>query len=159
MKSSANGIKTKTIGLSITFLAAQSIPLPTDTKSVKGFNPYVKVELHVDGSTHHREGHVLDEANSGEAQYKIKTKTRKGCNVDFMAEKVEFPLVRGVVDELCFVRFTVRDDEIGRDSLAAWACVRLDRLGNGYRFVHLTDTRGKLTDGVILIKVEKSIMT
>ena len=61
------------------------------------------------------------------------------------------------MDELTFVRFTVRDDEtLGRDDLAAWACVRLDRLGVGYRFVHLIDLNGKLTDGAILVKVEKT---
>jgi hypothetical protein len=56
------------------------------------------------------------------------------------------------------VRFTVRDDELGRDDLAAWACVRLDRLGQGYRFIHLVDARGRLTDGTILVKVEKSLV-
>jgi hypothetical protein len=56
------------------------------------------------------------------------------------------------------VRFTVRDDEIGRDDLAAWACVRLDRLGEGYRFVHLLDSEGRLTEGVVLVKVEKKLV-
>jgi phosphatidylinositol phospholipase C, delta len=62
------------------------------------------------------------------------------------------------MDELTFVRFTVRDDEIGRDDLAAWACVRLDRLGDGYRFVHLLDANARLTEGVILLKVEKQFV-
>lgn len=56
------------------------------------------------------------------------------------------------------MRFTIRDDEIGRDDLAAWACIRLDRLGQGYRFVHLRNTRGEATDGVILVKVEKLVV-
>lgn len=55
------------------------------------------------------------------------------------------------------MRFTVRDDEIGRDDLAAWACVRLDRLGQGYRFIHLLDSKGALTEGVVLVKVEKTL--
>jgi hypothetical protein len=70
-------------------------------------------------------------------------------------EKVEFRDIAGLVEDLTFVRFTVRDDEIGRDDLAAYACVRLDRLGEGYRVVHLSNCFGKVTDGIILVKVEK----
>jgi hypothetical protein len=50
-------------------------------------------------------------------------------------------------------RFKIRDDEIGKDDLAAWACIRLDRLQKGYRFVHLMDTKGMATNGIILVKV------
>lgn len=84
----------------------------------------------------------------------MRTKTHKGCDVNLGNERLEFKEIPGLVDELTFVRFTVRDDEIGRDALAAWACVRLDRLGEGYRFVHLLNSEGRLTDGVVLVKVE-----
>jgi len=40
--------------------------------------------------------------------------------------------------------------------LAAWACVRLDRLRPGYRFVHLLDAQGNTTQGKLLVKVEKT---
>jgi hypothetical protein len=73
------------------------------------------------------------------------------------AEKLEFKDIPNLMEELTFVRFTVRDDEMLRDDLAAWACVRLDRLGEGYRFVHLIDLEGKLTQGAILVKVEKAL--
>lgn len=63
----------------------------------------------------------------------------------------------GIVDELTFARFTVRNDEIGRDELVAWACVRLDRLGEGYRFVHLLDAEGVETEGLLLIRVSKKL--
>jgi hypothetical protein len=43
------------------------------------------------------------------------------------------------------------------DSLAAWACVRLDRLQHGYRFLRLFDVKGAATRGLILIKVEKTV--
>lgn len=89
------------------------------------------------------------------SEYKVRTKTYKGCDVDLGAEKLEFKGVPGVVEELTFVRFTIRDDEIGRDELAAWACVRLDRLGQGYRFVHLRNTKGAATDGALLVKIER----
>ena len=41
-------------------------------------------------------------------------------------------------------------------NLAAWACIRLDRLRQGYRFVHLLDAQGKPTEGKLLIKIEKT---
>lgn len=56
-----------------------------------------------------------------------------------------------------FFRFKIKDDEIGRDPLAAWACIRLDRLREGYRLVHLHDCSGEKTGGVLLVKVEKQI--
>ncbi|KND87950.1 1-phosphatidylinositol 4,5-bisphosphate phosphodiesterase 1 [Tolypocladium ophioglossoides CBS 100239] len=139
----------KTLSLAITFLAAQSIPLPHPGPSPKRFNPYVKTEIHADGSNGGGRAH--------EAEYKARTRTHRGCDVDFAGERVSFGAIVGLVEELTFVRFTVRDDEIGRDDLAAWACVRLDRLGQGYRFIHLLDSKGALTEGVVLVKVEKTL--
>jgi phosphatidylinositol phospholipase C delta len=52
-------------------------------------------------------------------------------------------------------RFKVKDDEFGRDDLAAWACIRLDRAQQGFRFVHLFDAEGRRTSGAILVKINK----
>jgi len=41
-------------------------------------------------------------------------------------------------------------------NLAAWACIRLDRLRPGYRFLHLLDGQGNPTQGKLLILVEKT---
>ena len=54
-------------------------------------------------------------------------------------------------------RFKVQDDEIGKDDLAAWACIRLDRVQSGYRFVHLTDAVGSPTQGVLLVNIDKTL--
>ena len=51
--------------------------------------------------------------------------------------------------------FKVQDDEIGKDDLAAWACIRLDRLQSGYRFVHLLDALGSPNQGVLLVNIDK----
>ena len=56
------------------------------------------------------------------------------------------------------LRFKVQDDEIGKDDLAAWACIRLDRLRTGYRLVHLLDAAGKQSEGVILVGIEKTLV-
>lgn len=157
-KTGANKMVFKTLNLALTFYAGQAIPFPPGDKSAKGFEPYVKVELHVDATEGQRSGHITSDGHEREGEYKVKTRSHKGCdNIDFGAERLEFRNVPGLVDELTFVRFTVRDDELGHDDLAAWACVRLDRLGSGYRFIHLMDAAGNLTGGVVLVRVEKSL--
>ena len=52
-------------------------------------------------------------------------------------------------------RFKIQDDRIGKDDLAAWACIRLDRLRTGYRFVPLLDGAGRESSGVLLVGIEK----
>ncbi|CRK46879.1 hypothetical protein BN1723_020173, partial [Verticillium longisporum] len=120
----------------------QNIPLPPGDDDAKGFKPYVKVELHIEGP----EEHIADDGQEREGEYKERTQTLRGRDPDFGGEALKFTGITGVVEELAFVRFTVRDDEFGRDDLSAWACVRLNRLRGGYRFVHLSDCEGHLTE-------------
>ena len=54
-------------------------------------------------------------------------------------------------------RFKMQDDRIGQDDLAAWACIRLDRLRGGYRFVHLLDGAGFESKGVLLVYIQKTL--
>lgn len=99
------------------------------------------------------------DADEKEGEYKARTKTAKATrDPDFKGEMLAFKGIPGVVEALSFVRFIVRDDELfQRDDLAAWACVRLDRLRLGYRFVRLMDAKGRETDGVVLVKVMKKV--
>lgn len=97
---------------------------------------------------------IAREREAGE--YKARTRTRRGRDPEF-GDSLAFGRVAGVVPQLAFVRFVVRDDDIGRDDLAAWACVRVDRLREGYRFVHLLDRKGVETGGVLLVKVTKRV--
>lgn len=55
-------------------------------------------------------------------------------------------------------RFKVEDARYAKDNLAAWACIRLDRLQQGYRFVYLLDAKGQATAGMLLVKVEKKLV-
>ncbi|KAF4447213.1 hypothetical protein FALBO_16978 [Fusarium albosuccineum] len=155
---SNNTIIRKSLHLTITVLAAQNIPLPPGDTSARGFEPYLKVELHVEGPDEFHGGPIPNDGHEREGEYKARTRTHRGQAADFGGERLEFPPVPHVVDELSWVRFTVRDDEIGKDDLAAWACVRLDRLGQGYRFVHLLDCEGRLTDGAIFVKIDKKLV-
>lgn len=44
-----------------------------------------------------------------------------------------------------------------KDKLAAWACIRLDRLQHGYRFIDLKDAHGRPSAGKLLVKIEKVV--
>jgi hypothetical protein len=56
-------------------------------------------------------------------------------------------------------RFKVEDAKYAyaKDSLAAWACIRLDRLQQGYRFIRLLDYKGFASEGLLLVKIEKTL--
>ena len=54
-------------------------------------------------------------------------------------------------------RFKIEDARYAKDDLAAWACIRLDRLQQGYRFVYLLDAKGQATPGLLLMKIEKKL--
>lgn len=160
----ATAAKHYTLDLTIEVLAAQSLPLPVGDDSAKGFKPYVKVELHVEEAAERQPGgKVVADGREKEGEYKARTKTQRGCDPDFAPsgstgeDVLAFAKIPGVVPELAFVRFTVRDDEIGRDGLAAWACVRLDRLREGYRFVHLLNVDGLESSGVLLVKISRKL--
>lgn len=134
----------KTVDLRITILAGQNLPLPPDDDKPKSFEPYVTVTVHV---------------SQAQKEKKEISKNGKGVDVAWGDRKgaLHWRSLKGVVPELSFVRFKLYDDEFGRDDLAGWACVRLDRLQNGYRFLKLFDLKGNTTEGVLLIKVEKTI--
>lgn len=59
-------------------------------------------------------------------------------------------------EQLCFVRLKVVDrDRMAKDGLAAWACIRLDRLREGLRVVRLWDRNGMSDGGLLLVEVSK----
>jgi len=133
--------------LTIEFFAGQDIPTPKGIDAAK-FKPYIKCELHVE-SDGNSDGHAKD------GEYKQVTKTFSTCDPDFGRQIVRFDNVPALVPSLSFLRFKVmNDDRFARDGLAAWACIRLDRLGHGYRFVHLRDDKGMRSKGVILVRLE-----
>lgn len=55
-------------------------------------------------------------------------------------------------------RFKIMDDEtISRDEMMAWACFKLSRLQQGIRLIHLYDPEGLPTDGILLVRISKSV--
>ncbi|KAI9374742.1 PLC-like phosphodiesterase [Aspergillus egyptiacus] len=151
-------IPRRTVDLSIEVLAGQDIPLPPGDKNVKGFRPYVACYLHVETPEDAANGPGGDDSTDSEkTSYKRVTKSAAGVNPDFGGQKLQFPTLSGVVDELTFVRFKIKDDEIGRDSLAAWACIRLTRLQEGYRVIRLHKCDGTEPGGFLLVRITKTI--
>ncbi|KAH8894804.1 PLC-like phosphodiesterase [Thozetella sp. PMI_491] len=159
LRTQATAAKHHTLDMIIQVFAGQAIPLHKECKgNPSGFHPYVKVELHVEEPIERAGKDLPADGKEKEGEYKAKTKTCKGQDPDFKAEELRFDGVPGVVPELSFVRFIVRDNiEFGRDIVTAWSCVRLDRLQPGYRFVYLLDEHGVETDGFLLVKVTKKL--
>ncbi|KFY63108.1 hypothetical protein V496_04207 [Pseudogymnoascus sp. VKM F-4515 (FW-2607)] len=134
----AQKVDGKLLDLRIRVFAAQRI------LGEKELRARVKVEVHAE-----RAGEKAGE------EWKRHTETKRGASVDWEGERLDFlGAGPGVVEELSFVRFRIEDDGF-TDTLAAWACVRLDRLQNGYRFLKLRDAKGAATDGLLFIGVEK----
>lgn len=94
-----------TIDLSIDFLAGQNIPLPPGEKKAKGFDPYVKCEMHVEMPDERKADATIGGAKAKDGQYKRRTKKSRGQDPDFGREMVEFRGVQGVVPELTFIRY------------------------------------------------------
>ncbi|KAK3374922.1 PLC-like phosphodiesterase [Podospora didyma] len=155
----ATAVRHYAMDLTIEVLGAQSLPLPPGDRNPDSFRPYLKVEVHVEepGERHGSDPVPVD-GKEKEGEFKAKTKAFKGRDPDFRGQVLKFHHIPGVVPELSFVRFLVRDDELGHDSLAGWACVRLDRLREGYRFVHLLDVNGMETGAIVFIKVAKKLI-
>ncbi|KAL4948228.1 PLC-like phosphodiesterase [Aspergillus filifer] len=145
------------VDLSIEILAGQDLALPPGDKNEKGFKPYVSCYLHVETPEDAPNPKGDDSTDSEKTSYKREIKSGQGINPDFGAQKLQFPTLTGVVEELTFVRFKVKDDEIGLDSLASWACIRLTRLQEGYRVIRLYKCDGSDSGGFLLVRISKTI--
>lgn len=152
------------LDLSVQIFAAQDLPLPDADDKPEDFRPYVSCKLHVvfdeTPTDHDRpvEAASPDDPKSSQKVYKSQeSKARKGVNPDFDGEVLALPTVPGaVVEELSFLRIKLQGDRrMGKDELAAWACIRLDRLRRGLRFVHLFDAHGVESRGVLLVRIFK----
>ncbi|KAI0385221.1 PLC-like phosphodiesterase [Hypomontagnella monticulosa] len=159
-----DAIPQHTLDLVIKVLAGQYIPLPegVDGANSRALRPVVRCELHVE-KVEDRLGSLIEGGRVRECEYKQKTGAGKTDHPDFAHVKkneLHFLGVQRVAEQLSFVRFKVEDDaprlvSLNRDPLAGWACIRLDRLATGYRFVHLLDANGNPTPGALLIRVDK----
>ncbi|KAF5672054.1 phospholipase [Fusarium heterosporum] len=149
-------IPSKTLDkIAITVVAAQNLPLLNRHNDPAKFIPYVKIGLHTEPDALSA---MVDENAMPEdvkqVGYSGETRKSKGTSPDFGAETIEFLNIDGVVPELTFLSFMVMNDVPGPDVMAAWACVRLDRLRLGYRFLRLMTHDGRPSKGILLVKTE-----
>lgn len=139
--------------LSIQVLAAQDIPLPNASDDPNNFQPYLKVELHTDA---YISAPIERDEESGHAKgskFRAQTTNKRGTCPNFDDEVLDFQNVECVIPKLAFVTFIVMNDVVGPDVMAAWACIRFDRLKSGYRLVYLFDKKGNATKGVLLVRI------
>lgn len=161
----------KLLDFSIEIFAAQDIPLCPGMGARK-FRPYITCTLHVDTiqtrpskessvkqffHKHDRSSNPAEDDETG--HLKVRSYTHEGQSPDFKGEMLKFSSVAVDEEALSFVRIKVNDDvELGRNELAAWACVRLDRLGEGLRTIRLIDANGQPSAGVLLVRVGKKMV-
>ncbi|TLS28469.1 hypothetical protein PpBr36_02107 [Pyricularia pennisetigena] len=141
--------------VAVTVLAGQNLPLLNGKDDASSFIPYVKVGLHTEPdpltALVGEETTPLDVRQVGYSGTTIKG---AGTSPDFGGDIIEFLNVEGVEPELTFLSFVVMNDVVGPDVVAAWACIRLDRLRAGYRFVRLFGKDGMPSKGILLVKTE-----
>ncbi|MCJ1306751.1 hypothetical protein MMC25_000394 [Agyrium rufum] len=157
-ESQATASPHRVLDLIVEIFAAQGLPLPEGDTRPDHFRPYVKCELHVEQSEERSGAPIEGSSKARGGQHKRKSKASRGVDPSFAREKMEFSSIAGVVEELSFVRFKIQDEkDFGKDALAAWACLRLDRLRTGHRFIHLLDANGLESRGVLLVKITKQL--
>jgi phosphatidylinositol phospholipase C, delta len=102
------GVKRKTLSLTVEVFAGQNIPLPVGDENAKRFHPYVKCELHVEKSERMQsfdgQGESRESKKDKDEKFKKRSKTSKGIDPDFFAERLHFEDMNGVVEELSFLR-------------------------------------------------------
>ncbi|KID89878.1 1-phosphatidylinositol-4,5-bisphosphate phosphodiesterase 1 [Metarhizium guizhouense ARSEF 977] len=148
------------LDLRLTIFAGQNIPTESDDsgdepRSGSAIRPYVKVTLHVEKSE------LATGKEISESNYKKRIGAGATNNPKFPESKrhLEFTGITKVVPELSFVRFRIGDDSRMSTSVLAWACIRLDRLRSGYRFIPLMDLEGApIPRGALYVKIEKSLV-
>ncbi|CCU76570.1 phospholipase C [Blumeria hordei DH14] len=139
----------KNIELNITLLAGQNIPVPPDT-TVEEFHPYIHCELHAE-----KEVSTISDGITS-SNFKLKSSYQQGDILNFgKGYLMKFNSGGRLIEEISFLRFKVEDSRYMQDNLAGWACIRLDRLQSGYRFVRLLDAKARSTRGLLFVKIEK----
>ncbi|KAI6359773.1 hypothetical protein MCOR25_006945 [Pyricularia grisea] len=149
-------LRSKTLDrVAITVLAGQNLPSLNGKDDASSFIPYVKVGLHTEPDPLTAlVGEDMTPLDVRQVGYSGTTVRGAGTSPDFGGDIIEFLDVKGVVPELTFLSFVIMNDVMGPDVVAAWACIRLDRLRAGYRFVRLFDKDGMPSRGVLLVKTE-----
>jgi len=139
--------------LSLKILAAQELPLSTSVDRHEKLRPYVKCEVHVDMPSLSTE--EKEKKRPKDIGLKKATSPSKGPHPTFGdGGKLVFEKLPALEPSLSFLRLKVMHDKFGPDETIAWACIRLDCLGKGIRFIHLSDPVGASISAVLLAQID-----
>uniref|UniRef100_A0A8H7TRL0 Phosphoinositide phospholipase C n=1 Tax=Bionectria ochroleuca TaxID=29856 RepID=A0A8H7TRL0_BIOOC len=144
-----------TMDLSITVFSGSRIPSSSDNDDASShasgdINPLIKAELVIPKSVRSKD----------EGSYKQKTISAKSDYPTFgpKGHKLCFPRTKDILQQLTFLRLKVEDEGIVSSPMLAYACIRLDRLGQGYRFIKLRDLKGQEIEGAkLFVKIDKIV--
>lgn len=101
----ATTIVRRDLHLSIEFFAGQDLSLPAGDTNEKGFHPYVSCSLHVEQPGDDMGAPAEDDSTDTEKNsFKRTTKSSVGVHPNFKGQKIHFPPVAGIVEELSFLR-------------------------------------------------------
>ncbi|KAI0096784.1 PLC-like phosphodiesterase [Nemania sp. FL0031] len=154
----------RSFDLDITVLSAQHIPLPEGMPRHKShtLRPFVKCELHIEKADERPRASGEGGVRLRPVEWKRQTGSGRTDHPEFRIERRElsFKDIHKVEELLSFVRFRVEHDQSLRiplkETFAGWACIRLDRLATGHRFIPLLDLDGNETKGSLFVKVRKT---
>lgn len=94
------------VDLTIEVFAGQDLSLPPGDRSEKRFRPYVNCQLHVEEpESPVATGQDDVSSDSEKSSYRLCTRSSSGRDPDFEGQKLVFPTVKGVIEELSFLRF------------------------------------------------------
>ncbi|KAM3539617.1 hypothetical protein ARSEF1564_007457 [Beauveria bassiana] len=151
-----------TMDLALTIFKAQHIP-------VKGHGDGAERDgaaLHTFTKAEIRTGRFIDfkkDSTLTDDTHAKKTRVYKSDHPSFgrTGETLIFRDIPSVVEELSFL--LIKIDEVGVTGVInwptrAWACIRLDRLQPGYRFIQLMDMSGHpVPEGRLFVKIVKAL--
>ncbi|KAK8118182.1 uncharacterized protein PG998_006463 [Apiospora kogelbergensis] len=143
--------------LAVHVLATQDLPAPFPVDEPGAVRPYATLELHAAPHLYEEMRRGGPQPRPGSAQVRARTQTLQGLSPDFGGESLDVLNVDEVLPEMAFVSFRIWHEERPQDQPMGWACVRLDRLRSGYRLLRLRDMQGRLSRGVVLVRIEKRI--
>ncbi|KAJ3495344.1 hypothetical protein NLG97_g3458 [Lecanicillium saksenae] len=150
------------MNLTLTIFKALNIPVKGTAEEAFRNGPALRTFTRAEIRTGNFSDFKNDNTLTDETHAK-KTRVYKSDNPLFgrMGETLKFENIHDVVEELSFLLIKIDDvtvTGVRNWPTQAWACIRLDRLRSGYRFIQLMDIKGNLIqDGRLFVKIVKEL--
>ncbi|KAJ6787322.1 hypothetical protein PWT90_09296 [Aphanocladium album] len=148
--------------LTLTVFKAQNIPVRGTEEEAYRNGPALRTFTRAEIRTGRYPDFKNDITLTDETHAK-KTRVYKSNSPSFgrKGETLKFENIHDVVEELSFLLIKIDDVTVTgyiNWPTQAWACIRLDRLQSGYRFIKLMDIKGNpIEDGRLFVKITKEL--